>query len=72
MQKNFNLNDRKPMTPHLLLVAPKHCEGGPRVRSSLLRLHPWTPWIWGILDFRSIEEKQKEETLDHAKIIAHC
>jgi len=29
----------------------------PRVRSSLLRLHPWTPWIWGILDFRSIEVK---------------
>ena len=27
----------------------------PRVRSSLLRLHPWVPWIWSILDFRSIE-----------------
>ena len=36
----------------------------PRVRSSLLRLHPWTPFadpvvggIWGILDFRSIGVK---------------
>jgi CspA family cold shock protein len=22
----------------------------PRARSRLLRLHPWTPWIWGILN----------------------
>ena len=26
----------------------------PRDRSRLLRLLPWTPWIWGILNFRSI------------------
>jgi hypothetical protein len=29
----------------------------PTVRSSLLQLHPWTPWIWGILDFRSFKVK---------------
>jgi hypothetical protein len=27
----------------------------PRARSGLPRLHPWTPWIWGILSFRSIK-----------------
>ncbi len=26
----------------------------PRTRSSLLQLRPWTPWIWGILNFRFI------------------
>jgi len=25
-----------------------------RVCSRILRLHPWTPWTWGILSFRSI------------------
>ena len=25
-----------------------------RVCISLLRLHPWSPWIWGILDFCTI------------------
>jgi hypothetical protein len=27
----------------------------PRVRNSLLWLHPWSPWTWGILDFCTIE-----------------
>ena len=31
------------------------CPALPRVRSGLLRLYPWTPWIWGIFDFRSIK-----------------
>jgi hypothetical protein len=26
----------------------------PRDRSKLLRLRPWTPWIWAILNIRSI------------------
>jgi hypothetical protein len=29
----------------------------PRARNSLLWLRPWSPWIWGILDFRSIRVK---------------
>ena len=32
----------------------------PRVRSSTLRLHPWTSWIWRILNFRSIRVIQKD------------
>jgi hypothetical protein len=27
----------------------------PRVRGNLLQLHPWTPWIWDIVDFRTID-----------------
>ena len=45
------------MTPHLLRMYRRswQSDGGlPRTRGSLLRLRPWTPWIWGILDFRSI------------------
>jgi hypothetical protein len=29
----------------------------PRVRGRRLQLHPRSPWIWGILDFRSIKVK---------------
>jgi hypothetical protein len=31
----------------------------PRVRGRRLQLHPRSPWIWGIIDFRSIRVKVK-------------
>ena len=37
-----------------------------KARSRLLQLRPWTPWIWGILNFRSIRVKYSEGVrLDH-------
>jgi hypothetical protein len=50
--------------PYLrLLCTQEHA----KARSRLLRLRPWTPWIWGILNSRSIRVTQFKKN-----VTFHC